>query len=183
MRVRLICGAALLVLAACGQAGEKAEEKAGEKAAKQAPAEGSDELAGLKLRAGQWEATQEFLSASAPGMPPEMVKQMVGRKTSATSCITPEDAENPNANFLSGQKGSDCTHEDFSMASGRIAGTMTCSGRDLPGKMVMKVTGDYSPLAYVMNMDTTIAMAPGVEMVVKARTTGRRIGECPEAPK
>ena len=172
MRGGLICGAALFALTACGQS----EEKAG----KQTPEQVAKEMAALKMRPGQWEATQEILSATAPGMPPEVVRQMVGGKTTVSNCVTPEQAEKPSASFLAGQKGSDCTYENFSMDNGRMTGTMTCSGGTIPGKMVMKVQGDYSPLAYQMDMETNMAMPGGAEMVVKARTTGRRTGECTE---
>jgi Tfp pilus assembly protein PilP len=172
---RLICCAALLALAACG----KSEEKAG----KQTPEQVAKEMGSLKMRPGQWEATQEILSATAPGMPAEAMRQMVGNKTTVSSCVTPEQADKPSANFLAGQKNNNCTYEDFSMENGRMTGTMTCSGGGVPGKVVMKVAGDYSPLAYQMDMDMNIAAAPGMNMVVKARTVGRRTGECTETPK
>ena len=118
MRTRLICGAvAIIALAACG----KSEEKAG----KQTPEQVAKEMSSLKMRPGQWEATQEIVSASAPGMPAEMMKQMVGNKTTVSSCVTPEQTEKPSADFLAGQKNSDCTYENFSMENGRMTGKMT----------------------------------------------------------
>lgn len=170
----LICCAALISLAACG----KSEEKAG----KQTPEQVAKEMSALKMRPGQWEATQEIVSASAPGMPDEVRQQMVGNKTTVSSCITPEQAEKPSADFLSGQKNSNCTYENFSMENGRMTGTMTCSGGGMPGKVVMKIAGDYSPLAYQMDMDMNVGGA-GMDMVIKARTTGRRTGECTEPAK
>ena len=180
MSARLICGAALLALAACGQS----EDKAGEQApgGKQTPEQVAQEMSAIKMRPGQWEATQEIISASAPGMPPEAMQQMVGNKTTVSSCVTPEQAEKPSANFLSGQKNSNCTYEDFSMENGRMTGTMTCSGGGMPGKAVMKIAGDYSPLAYQMDMEMNVG-GGGMDMVVKARTTGRRTGECTEPAK
>jgi hypothetical protein len=42
----------------------------------------------------------------------------------------------------------------------------------------MKMQGKYSPVAYDMDMDMDVAMAGGIKMTMKARTTGRRTGEC-----
>jgi hypothetical protein len=135
-------------------------------------------MSALKMRPGQWEATNEVVSASAPGMPAEAMKGMVGQKTTVSNCVTPEQAEKPSANFLAGQKNSSCTYQDFSMDDGRMTGTMNCAMPGMPGQTVMKMEGKYSPVAYEMDMDMNVGMPGGAKMNVKARTTGRRTGEC-----
>jgi hypothetical protein len=169
MRHGIFTCAVFLALAACGSAEKKGEQSA-EDVAK--------EMAALKMRPGQWEATNEVLSATAPGIPAEALRGMIGNKTSVQNCVTPEQAEKPSANFLAGQKDSDCTYQDFSMNDGRMTGTMSCTVPGMPGKTVMKMDGKYSPVAYDMNMDMDVAMPGGAKMNVKARTTGRRTGEC-----
>jgi hypothetical protein len=73
----------------------------------------------------------------------------------------------------------DCTYQDFSMDAGKMTGTMSCTGGQMPGRMVMKMAGDYSPRAYDMNMDMEAGGLPGgMKMTIKARTIGRRIGDC-----
>jgi hypothetical protein len=168
--VRQTIAAALLLLAACDRA---------EKGAQQSPEQVAEEMAALKLEPGQWEATNEILTASAPGIPPEALRQMVGQKTSVSNCVTPEQAQNPSANFLSAQKDSNCSYQDFSMKGGRMTGTMSCSRPEMPGRMVMKMEGSYRPASYEMNMDMSAeGMPAGMTMNVKARTTGRRVGPC-----
>lgn len=164
--------AALLLLAACGSQ---------EKGRQQSPEEVAREMSAVKLEPGQWEATNEILTASAPGIPPDALRQMVGQKTSVSNCVTPEQAANPSANFLSAQKDSKCSYQDFSMKAGRMTGTMTCSRPEMPGKMVMKMEGTYQPASYQMNMDMAAEGLPGgMNMNVKARTVGRRVGPCIE---
>ncbi len=164
----IVCVAALAT-AACGnpgKGGQTAEEVA-------------EEMSALKLEAGQWEATTEILSASAPALPPEALRQMVGQKQTVSNCVTPEQAAKPSANFLAGQKNSDCTYQDFSMEGGRMSGTMTCTGSGMPGKMVMNMEGSYDPRSYDMNMSMEAGGLPGgMNITVKARTTGRRVGTC-----
>ena len=140
----LLCIAALLALGACG-------DKNGEKSGNMSAGEVADQLAAVKIEPGEWEATNEIVSASAPGLPKEALAQMIGRKTTARNCVTPEQAAKPDANFLAAQKNSNCSYRGFSMQDGKIAGTMTCQGGDMPGKMVM---------------------------TMKARTTGHRVGDC-----
>ena len=139
----------------------------------------ADELSEMKIEPGQWEATNEIVSATAPGMPPDMLKQMVGNKTTVNNCITPEQAARPSANFLAAQENSNCTYQDWSMDGGRMTGTMTCEGGQMPGKMVMKMNGNYGSTSYDMNMDMqTTGLPNNMSMNIKARTTGRRIGDC-----
>ena len=65
------------------------------------------------------------------------------------------------------------------MQDGRMTGTMTCTGGQLPGTMVLKMDGTYSDEAYDMTMDMETGGLPGgVTMNVKARTSGERVGEC-----
>jgi hypothetical protein len=164
--------ALLIALAACGSAEtEKNREMSAEEVA--------GELSAMKIEPGQWEATNEILEASAPGMPEGMLDQMVGKKTTTQSCITPEQAAKPSANFLAAQENSNCTYQDWSMRGGRMTGTMTCEGGEMPGKMVMKMDGKYAPTSYDMAMDmNTTGLPDNMSMVIKARTTGRRVGDC-----
>jgi hypothetical protein len=170
MRIGYLLGATALLLAGCGEPALKGNMTAEEVA---------DELSQMKIRHGQWEATSEILSASAPGMPAQAMKQMIGRKTNVTNCITPEQAAKPNANFLAAQKGSNCTYQDWSMSGGEMRGTMTCEGGGAPGQVVMKMDGRYGEESYEMTMDMeTTGLPGGMSMNVKARTLGRRLGEC-----
>ena len=173
MRIAVIALAALIPLSACNLFDAPKEE--GEMTAEEVAAQLSD----FKIQPGQWEATNEVISASAPGVPEEALAQMVGQKSTVSNCITPEQAAQPNANFLAVQKTSDCTYQDWSMENGQMSGTMTCTGGQLPGTMTMKMDGTYSDEAYAMTMDMETAGLPGgITMNVQARTSGERVGEC-----
>ena len=171
MKPILLASTILLTLAGCGQGEEKGRKQSAQEVAK--------EMAALKMEPGQWDATNEILSASAPGLPEQALKQMVGQKTTVSNCVTPEQAAKPSANFLAAQKNSNCTYQDFSMEDGRMTGTMICSGGQVPGQMDMKMKGEYSARSYDMNMDMNAKGMPGgMTMTIKARTTGRKVGEC-----
>jgi hypothetical protein len=161
-----------LILAAASGCGQEPE-----KGRKQTAAEVAEEMASLKMEPGQWEATNEILSATAPGLPEGALKQMVGQKSTISNCVTPEQAERPSANFIAAQKNMDCTYQDFSMRGGRIEGTMSCRGQGMPGEMVMRLGGTYEPERYDINMKMDSG-AMGASVTIEARTTGRRLGEC-----
>jgi hypothetical protein len=168
----LASAVALAALAACSsEPGEKRRDMTAEEVA--------DELSGMKIQPGQWEATNEIVSANAPGMPAGVLDQMVGQKTTVQNCVTPEQAAKPSANFLAAQENSNCTYQDWAMKGGRMTGTMTCEGGEMPGKMVMTMDGRYGATSYdmSMNMETT-GLPDNMSMTIKARTSGRRVGDC-----
>jgi hypothetical protein len=163
--------AALMLLTGCQK---QAEEEQNELSANEIAAQ----LEGLKIDPGQWESTTRILSASGP-LPAEALQRMTGQTTKVSNCITPEQAARPSANFLAAQQNSDCTYQEFSMEGGRLTGRMTCSGGNLPGDMVTVMNGSYAPTSYDMTMDMQTAGLPGgITMTIKARTQGRRVGDC-----
>lgn len=168
---------ALALLAGCG--GDAADAPKGEMSAKEVAAE----MAAVELEPGQWEMTQEIVEASAPGMPEAALAQMRGQKTSVQSCITPEQAKRPDADFFAGQQQQGCKYEDFAMTGGKLRGKVTCTGGDMPGTMTMAMAGTYGASAYDMTTDMQIVPAAGPDapgaMTFKAKTSGKRIGQCP----
>ena len=64
------------------------------------------------------------------------------------------------------------------MSGGRMSGTMTCTGEGAPGEMKMQMQGQYAPASYAMDM-TMQTSGAGMNMMIKSRTTGKRVGECP----
>lgn len=171
MRSLLLPLALAGALASCGSEPEADGNMTAEEVA--------EELKDMKIEPGQWEATNEIISASAPGVPADTLKSMIGQKSTVSNCITPEQAARPSANFLAAQQNNNCTYQDWKMDGGKMTGTMTCEGGAMPGKVVMKMSGDYGPTAYNLDMDmNTMGLPGGMTMNIKAKTTGRRVGEC-----
>lgn len=175
----LTAATGLLLLSACG----KSEEKAGEGTPMSAD-EVVKKVEAVKLTPGQWETTIEILDMKMEGLPEGapagMMNNMLGSKTTVKSCITKEQAEKPNADFLSAQKDANCTYSSFDMSGGLIKAAMTCSGKDRPGELKLNMTGKYAPDRYEMNQEMNMAgFQPGMSMAMKSKVTGRHIGDCP----
>ena len=169
MRRSFIFTAALLALAACQK--DKAEPGMSEEQV-------AEQLAKVKVEPGQWEAETEIVSAKG-ALPQEALQQMTGKRTSASNCITPQQAARPSANFLAAQQDSDCTYQNFKMEGGKLSGKMTCSGGQMLGDMVTLMNGDYGPRSYDMTMQMETPGLPGGDKIlITARTRGKRVGEC-----
>lgn len=176
MKKGLILAAALLALAACG---EEPQPEARNMSAEEVAAE----LSSVTIEPGLWESSSQIVDVSAPNLPVEAKNMMIRRSAaSVRNCITPEQAERPDANFLAAQQNSNCAYQNFSMENGQLTGTMVCTGGAMPGQMRAEMKGEYGPQAYDMRMTmSTSGMPEGADMTIETRVTGRRIGDCPEA--
>ncbi len=172
--VRAALTAALLLATACGTPDEKRRDQSAEDVANQ--------LAGLAIEPGLWETSSEVVGVSAPDLPFQVQRRMIGPRPSSRACITPEQAARPDANFLAARAGGRCSYRDFSMQGGRIGGAMTCPEPGLPRPTEATMQGRYEPRAYALDMRMEMAMPDGALMVLEVRGRGRRIGHCPPAP-
>lgn len=137
------------------------------------------QLAGLAIEPGLWESTSAVIGVSAPNLPIEVRRRMIGPRPSARNCITPEQAARPGANFIAARAGSDCSYRDFSMHSGQFRGAMTCPDPSLPRPTEATMEGRYGPRSYALSMRMETPMPDGATMILEVRGNGRRIGDCP----
>jgi len=176
MRRAITIVATALLLSACGgrdKAGNASEAKAGGEAPAGAAA------AAVSFRPGEWETTVEVTRLEMTNGPrlPEGMTPPLPPPTTIRSCMTPEQASRPNANFLTGSgERAGCNYENFSMAGGRIQGTVTCTREGTTMRSAM--TGQYTPDSVQTTSESEIT-ANGVVMNTAGRTTSRRIGDCP----
>ena len=108
------------------------------------------------------------------------------------NCVTPEQASQPFKRFLTGGVASgQCNTARFSMAGGRISGSVVCEGQG--ERSEYSLDGRYTPISYdVTTIAKTRLTTPGqaglsqmtMPMDVEAKVTGRRLGNCPaDGPK
>lgn len=175
MRTTMLITAGLLVaLAGCGGSDTNAEgEPGGSDATGTASGLGGG---AAQIQPGEWEVTMETLNIEAPNMPPEaaaMMKKTMGEATTTRQCITAEDAA---GDFAAPDQDADCTRQGFTLAGGRIQGSMTCTGEG--GKVTITMAGQHSGTSYDMTSKIASENEAG-SMTIETRAKGRRIGECP----
>jgi len=133
---------------------------------------------GIKPRAGRWESSVKLEKLEMPNLPPEakaaMQKQM-GTAQSFASCLTPAEAEKPEAGFF--QKGaSGCTYDRFAMSDGKIDAVMSCNHGGQTQKMAM--SGTYGEESYNITVNTNGGAQSGMPMSMTMSIASRRVGEC-----
>lgn len=163
---------AALSLAACKKDTVVAKDESVESVARKVAA--SD----IKPLPGRWESTMKLAKIDMPGLPPEAreaMNQQMGAARTATTCLTPEQAANPNADFF--QKGAEnCKYDRFAMTGGKIDAVMTCTQDSTAIKMSM--AGSYSETAYDIKVRSEGEMEPGMPMAMEMTVASRRVGDC-----
>jgi hypothetical protein len=167
MRMVLIGG---LLLAGCQQASETSTNGA----------ETPKAAAAQAFTPGEWATTSQIVEMDIPGMPEEMRKANVGQINRFTSCMTPEMARKPDANFFTNNSGTtSCKGERFDMAGGRLQAAMVCTDRAQPGEMRLTIVGTYTADSYQATSTMQRSDGPGnTLMKVTAKTSARRTGAC-----
>jgi hypothetical protein len=159
MNHRLLPFAALLGFAACGDSTE--------------------------IDPGLYEVETQILQVRAEGLPADVAQAMRANKQTRRNCITAEAAANPEASFLSPDAVRNCPTRQLSFDSGRISGSMTCTG--LPGQPnargEVRMSGTYEERSYEYTAQMELsAQLPGstkaTPITMEVRTRGTRIGEC-----
>jgi hypothetical protein len=139
----------------------------------------AEQLARLRVEPGLWERSSAVVDVSAQGAPRELVKRMVRPRSSTRHCITPEQAQRPDANFMAGREGAQCESRSFRMEGGRMSGDMLCVDPRSGGRWNARMQGQYTTTSYDLEliMEMPNPWDPG-QMLVTSRTQGRRLGPC-----
>lgn len=167
---------AALLLASCGGSEVSLTNASPEEVAEQVDAAG-----GVRFRPGKWEMTVQTLSVDIPGLQGEMKKQMTDmmlkKVQTSTSCITPKQAKSPPAEVIARSQGR-CRYENFQIDGGRIDGTLVCPAQGMGGAMKMRVAGTFDAETFAIDNDMEATAPNGPAMTIKARSSGKRIGDC-----
>ncbi|WP_162806543.1 DUF3617 domain-containing protein [Sphingosinicella terrae] len=135
---------------------------------------GAGSAGGGTFEAGQWEMTTEMIRVNAPNLPQGTQMPLPPPQT-VRHCMTEQEASRPGADLLSGGQ-SGCSSTNMQFADGRISGTVQCSQQG--ANMEMTLSGEFTPTTMQMNQQIRTQQA-GMSIEMEARTTGRRIGDCP----
>jgi len=162
-----------LALASCGSADtiEAENESVESVAAKVAEAD-------IHPSPGKWVSKMTIEKIEIPGLPPEvqgMMKSQMGKVNESSSCLTPEEAEKPDADFFQPGPDSGCTYNSFKMGGGKIAADMTCEQEGMAQNM--KMAGTYGEESYAMKVSADGNMQ-GQPMSMTMSVESRRVGEC-----
>jgi hypothetical protein len=177
MKNILLLAAPLALVAGCSSGSADGD---GDGEISQEEAEAAVEAANISITPGDWEATIQLTEFDMPQMPEEarvVMREQMGRAQTSNSCITREEAENPQANMFGNNDESNCTYSEFDMSGGNMLIAATCSPEGMGGEMSMRMEGSYTPTSYEMTMTMDVDSSPAGPMHMAGRVNGRHVGE------
>lgn len=160
---QLIGFAAVAALAACGGSEGGGNASGGG---------GGGKAADVAMQPGEWEMTATLLKMSVPGAP----SQPTPPPQSSRRCISAQDLASPTKGLVQDANNPSCTFETNSVSGGEIRFAFRCPSPQ--GEMRATVNGRYTATTVELDQQIRVQSAAG-QMEIDARTTGRRVGECP----
>ncbi|HYJ31362.1 MAG TPA: DUF3617 family protein [Allosphingosinicella sp.] len=151
--------AAAAVLAACGGSLARAGGDSG----------GGGQSA-VSLQPGEWEMTTTIIRMSVPEPTTNLP---VPPPHTARVCVTPEQAASPARDLTESLDG--CTGQNHWGPDGRIEVSLLCETPQ--GAVQLRIDGHHRATAVDLNQQVSTRWE-GSTLVMDARITGRRIGEC-----
>ena len=152
------------ILAACSGGEEKVEKKA-------------EAAAGLEP--GLWEITSEVTDMKMADQGAPALPMKAGMKTTIRSCVTPEQAKEPQAAVFGATSG-DCKYDSFYMSRGRLSTSMSCSQAGTTGKVMINVDGTYTGTSFETTSQLATYLPGSGDMKVSSKASGRRVADtCP----
>ncbi len=186
MQVRLLPLCALALLAACdgGTAADKGTAS---------EAEIRSEMQETRtMRAGQYQASVEFLRFDVPGMPAAALaqaRQQMQAQTAALDsyCLTEEEAAKSQQDRLRqiSRAQGDCRFERFEVDGDAVDGRLVCAGMPGGGGATISMNGTMGTESSAIRVTTEMSnpAAPAMKAVIEMQVDTRRTGECTAASR
>jgi hypothetical protein len=172
-----------LALASCSGSSDNADTDGDGKISAE---EAAGEVKKAEFNPGQYEKTTEFVDITfdESKLPPEQkkfiiptIESMRGQKFTEKRCMTPEEAKDPREEFFLIQDGQQCEYERYSLSGGKIDLAMNCASADGDGGKVT-AKGSFTDESYTMDMTMATTSPEQGDVVITAKTSAKRIGEC-----
>jgi len=182
MKTYFVAAVSALALAACGGTTDVDADGDGTITQDEVDAAVSD----IEINPGQWENTVEFvdiefdeeaLPEEARGFVGPVLEAMKGQVNTTQTCVTPEQASQPQAEMFAGNENADCEYQKFTFSGGTIDMEMTCTD-PASGDAQITNTGTYTGDEYDMEMTIAMEGSEMGNMKIIATSQGKRTGEC-----
>lgn len=128
----------------------------------------------ITMQAGRWETKFVFTDIDVPALGQNKKQQImdeIAKIASSASCLSPEEAKNPGADFFGGDGAENCTYKAFDLSGQNARMKLVCSMEGV-GSVDMDLNGSMAADSF--DFDSNVAMR--LPMVGKVALTGKAEG-------
>ena len=129
----------------------------------------------VPMKSGLWETKFVFTDIDVPTLGKSQKRQMmeeVAKGASSRSCLTPEQAKKPGADFFGGDGAEKCMYKSFDVSGQNVKMTLTC-GMEGMGSVDMELAGVMGETEF--NYESEVAVR--LPMIGKVKMTGNALGK------
>jgi hypothetical protein len=131
---------------------------------------GSAQAAGIKP--GKWQISSTVRSLDMPSVPPQVRRSMIGRTTTVSVCISPEDAARGPQDMLKANPS--CTFTRQLVVGTTMTTEMVCNQGG--SRMTIKSTGSFTPTSF--SSTGSSKMSGPMTMSSSVTSSGKWAGAC-----
>lgn len=171
----------LLPLSSCSDNGADQDGDgkidAGERAAEM------DYDAFVPMKAGQWETRFLFTDIDVPTLGKSEKRQImreVAKGASSRSCLSPDQAKKPGADFFGGNGAEKCVYKSFDVSGQNVKMTLTC-GMEGMGSVDMELSGVMGETEFNYESEVAVRLPIVGTVKMKGNAIGKHVGQCPSA--
>jgi hypothetical protein len=134
----------------------------------------------IPMQSGRWETKFVFTDIDVPSLGNNKKQQImdeIAKIASSASCLSPDEAKNPGADFFGGDGAENCTYKTFDLSGQDARFALVCSMKGM-GSVDMELNGEMA--AEKFDFDTNVAMRlPMIgKVALKGKAQGRYAGAC-----
>jgi hypothetical protein len=174
----LLTSLAFLALTAC--ADDSADHDGdGKVSAKERAAEmASDGF--IPMQSGRWETKFVFDDIDVPTLGKNKKQQImdeIAKIASSASCLSPEEAKNPGADFFGGSGAENCTYKTFDLSGQDARMSLICTMEGI-GSVDMDLNGAMAADKFDFDTNVTMRLPMVGKVALKGKAQGRYTGAC-----
>ena len=100
-------------------------------------------------------------------------------QNSETYCVTPEESRRSVESLVKDiTEDGNCAVSNIVHTDGELSADMVCNVAEMGAKVAGTIKGTYTATDYLLSADAALDFG-GLQLPAKARSTAKRIGECP----
>ncbi|MFC4293045.1 DUF3617 domain-containing protein [Sphingorhabdus arenilitoris] len=138
------------------------------------------EASALPMKPGLWKSEAEFTDAEMTGIGDKRKQELLAEmsnRLSGESCLTPEQAKKPDANFFAGGQSDDCKYSKFEVTDGRLDVAVSCSVKSM-ATLDMSMTGLVYESEYNLDIQPELRLPMIGKVTLNGKIKGRYLGPC-----
>lgn len=136
----------------------------------------------IPMKAGLWETKFTFTEIDVPTLgkaEKQQIMEEVAKGASSRSCLSPNEAKKPGADFFGGNGAEKCVYKSFDVSGQNVKMKLSCAMEGM-GSVDMELAGVMGETEFNYESEVAIRLPLVGKVTMKGNAVGKHAGECPQ---